>query len=123
MEFTREIYWNVGHGLTTLGPMYGLLLVALVLFAIGFLKRIKVYRLGQPLDRTDQRGEEIRTQLVENRLRDAGLPADPIPGGDIEPANALLGDRGDVRHARTALGGGNCQGTDLARDYLRIRSG
>ena len=67
MEFTREIYWNVGHGFTTLAPMYGLLLVALAVFVFGFVKRIKVYRLGQALDRTDQRGERIK-DLLENVL-------------------------------------------------------
>ena len=60
MEFTREIYWNVGHGVLTLAPMYGLLLVALGVFVLGCLKRIKVYRLGQPVDRTDRRGERIQ---------------------------------------------------------------
>ena len=63
MEFTREIYWNVGHGFTTLAPMYGLLLVALVFFVLGCLKRLKVYRIGQPLDRTDHRGERIKNLL------------------------------------------------------------
>ena len=67
MEFTREIYWNVGHGFTTLAPMYGLLLVALAVFVFGFMKRIKVYRLGQSLDRTDQRGGRIK-HLLENVL-------------------------------------------------------
>lgn len=79
MEFTREIYWNVGHGLTTLGPMYGLLLVALIIFAIGFLKRIKVYRLGQPLDRTDQRGERIK-HLLETVLLQTKVFRVPGPG-------------------------------------------
>ncbi len=63
MEFTREIYWNVGHGFTTLAPMYGLLLVALAVLVQGCLKRIKTYRLGQPLDRTDQRTTRIRNLL------------------------------------------------------------
>lgn len=63
MEFTREIYWNVGHGFTTLVPMYGLLLVALAFFVLGCLKRIKIYRIGQPLDRTDHRGERIKNLL------------------------------------------------------------
>ena len=67
MEFTREIYWNVGHGFATLVPMYGLLLVALAVFVLGWIKRIKVYRLGQPLDRTDQRGERIK-HLIETVL-------------------------------------------------------
>ncbi|MCL2457536.1 MAG: heterodisulfide reductase-related iron-sulfur binding cluster [Desulfobulbus sp.] len=63
MEFTREIYWNVGHGFATLAPMYGLLAVAVVIFALGLIKRIKVYRLGLPLDRTDQRRERIKHML------------------------------------------------------------
>ncbi|ADW16912.1 protein of unknown function DUF224 cysteine-rich region domain protein [Desulfobulbus propionicus DSM 2032] len=79
MEFTREIYWNVGHGFTTLAPMYGLLLVALTIFVIGFLKRIKVYRLGQPLDRTDQRGERIK-YLLENVLLQTKVMRVPGPG-------------------------------------------
>lgn len=54
MEFTREIYWNVGHGLTTLGPMYLLALAALTVLAYGTFERIKVYRQGQSLDRTDE---------------------------------------------------------------------
>ena len=31
MEFTREIYWNVGHGLTTLVPMYLLTFAAVAM--------------------------------------------------------------------------------------------
>ena len=69
MEFTREIYWNVGHGFTTLAPMYGLLLVALVFLVLGCLKRLKVYRLGQPLDRTDQRAERIKHALATALLQ------------------------------------------------------
>ena len=69
MEFTREIYWNVGHGVLTLAPMYGLLLVALGVFVLGCLKRIKVYRLGQPVDRTDRRGERIRHLLATALLQ------------------------------------------------------
>jgi Fe-S oxidoreductase/nitrate reductase gamma subunit len=63
MEFTREIYWNVGHGFTTLGPMYLLFVVALAAFVVGFRKRIPIYRLGQPLDRTDQRGARVKDML------------------------------------------------------------
>ncbi len=54
MEFTREIYWNVGHGLTTLAPMYLLALAALSVLAYGAFRRIRIYKLGQPLNRTDQ---------------------------------------------------------------------
>lgn len=63
MEFTREIYWNVGHGFTTLGPMYLLFAAAVAALVYGFRKRLSVYRLGQPLDRTDQPGERIRDML------------------------------------------------------------
>jgi len=63
MEFTREIYWNVGHGFATLAPMYGLLLVAVVIFALGLVKRLKVYRLGLPLDRTDHRRARMKHML------------------------------------------------------------
>jgi Fe-S oxidoreductase/nitrate reductase gamma subunit len=54
MEFTREIYWNVGHGAGTLLPMYLLILASIVVLVNAFLKRIKVYKQGQPLDRLDQ---------------------------------------------------------------------
>lgn len=64
MEFTREIYWNVGHGLTTLGPMYILLVAALVVFVYGCRKRLKVYRQGLPLKRWDQPGRRIKNLLA-----------------------------------------------------------
>lgn len=79
MEFTREIYWNVGHGFTTLAPMYGLLLAAVAVFVFGFRKRLKVYRLGQALGRTDQRGERIK-QLVETVLLQTKVFRVPGPG-------------------------------------------
>ncbi len=79
MEFTREIYWNVGHGFTTLVPMYGLLLLALAVFVHGSLKRIKVYKLGQSLDRTDQRGERIKA-LLNNVFLQTKVYRVPGPG-------------------------------------------
>ncbi len=53
MEITREIYWNVGHGAWTLIPMYLLTAAALAVFARGVWLRIRVYRQGQALSRTD----------------------------------------------------------------------
>lgn len=79
MEFTREIYWNVGHGFTTLAPMYGLLLVAFAFLVHGCLQRIKVYRLGQSLDRTDQRGTRI-TNLLEKVFLQTSVSRVPGPG-------------------------------------------
>ena len=54
MEFTREIYWNVGHGVTTLLPMYLLTLASIAVLVNAFMKRIKVYKQGQAVDRLDQ---------------------------------------------------------------------
>ncbi len=54
MELTREIYWNVGHGLTTLVPMYLLTFSAVALLINEFVARIKVYKQGKTALRTDQ---------------------------------------------------------------------
>lgn len=62
MEATREIYWNVGHGVVPL--MYALAALAFVVLAWGFYSRTKVYRRGTPLDRLDDLGGRIRSLLV-----------------------------------------------------------
>ncbi len=67
MEFTREIYWNVGHNAWTLVPMYLFAIAAIGLLIKGFLRGIDVYKLGMPLNRTDQLGRRIRLML-ENVL-------------------------------------------------------
>ena len=67
MEFTREIYWNIGHGAGTLVPMYLLTLVALGVLGYGFAQRLKVYKQGQPLNRLGQLPQRI-TNLVKNVL-------------------------------------------------------
>jgi Fe-S oxidoreductase/nitrate reductase gamma subunit len=61
MQATREIYWNVGHGVT--GPMYMMAAVALALCAIGLYRRVPVYRLGKPLDRLDRLPVRLRLLL------------------------------------------------------------
>ncbi|MEK6247586.1 MAG: hypothetical protein N2C12_05355, partial [Planctomycetales bacterium] len=53
MEFTREIYWNVGHGATTLVPMYLFTLAAVALIVNEAWQRIEAYRQGSPVNRTD----------------------------------------------------------------------
>jgi Fe-S oxidoreductase/nitrate reductase gamma subunit len=65
MEFTREIYWNVGHGAATLVPMYVLVIAAIAVLAWGFLKRRAVYRLGRPLNRSDNPGGRAKTMLSQ----------------------------------------------------------
>lgn len=80
MEITREIYWNIGHGPATLVPMYLFATVALAVLVFGFARRLKIYRLGRPLLRTDQPlarfGEMLRTMLLQTkvlRVRGPGL--------------------------------------------------
>ncbi len=63
MEFTREIYWNVGHGPWTLVPMYLLVIAAFAVLVGEFRRRLAVYRQGLPLDRTDQLGARIGDML------------------------------------------------------------
>jgi Fe-S oxidoreductase/nitrate reductase gamma subunit len=53
MEFSREIYWNIGQQAIVLVPMYAFTALAMGILVWGFWKRIKVYRQGKPLNRTD----------------------------------------------------------------------
>ncbi|MBW6511473.1 MAG: 4Fe-4S dicluster domain-containing protein [Desulfuromonadaceae bacterium] len=72
MEFTREIYWNVGSSAGVLIPMYLLTFFAFVILGYGFWQRIKVYRQGQELNRTDQLDRRIidtvRSILLQSKL-------------------------------------------------------
>ncbi|MBT8355612.1 MAG: electron transporter, partial [Desulfofustis sp.] len=63
MEFTREIYWNVGHGPLTLVPMYLLALGAMIFVARSFYIRSKVYRLGKELNRFDNPGARVGSMI------------------------------------------------------------
>ena len=79
MEFTREIYWNVGHGAGTLVPMYVLLLAALCILVWGCWQRIKIYRLGRELQRIDDLPRrvvealyQVLAQLRVMRVKGAG---------------------------------------------------
>jgi len=63
MEFTREIYWNVGHNAGTLVPMYLFAFTAIGLLVRGFLKRIEIYKQGLPLIRTDQPARRLLHML------------------------------------------------------------
>jgi len=61
MELTREIYWNVGHGV--LIPMYLLALAAFIVAGWGIRKRLRVYRQGRPLWRPVAPGARIGALL------------------------------------------------------------
>lgn len=79
MEFTREIYWNVGHGAGTLVPMYLLVIVAIGVVVKMFLQRREVYRQGLPLNRIDQPAERVRDMLV-NALLQKKVTNVKVPG-------------------------------------------
>ena len=45
MEATREIYWNVGHGVVL--PMYLITLLAFAACGYGCWKRVELYRQAE----------------------------------------------------------------------------
>ena len=67
MEFTREIYWNVGHGALTLIPMYLLAIAAVTILVKGFWQRIAVYKQGREMERSDNLGARI-SEMITNML-------------------------------------------------------
>lgn len=67
MEFTREIYWNVGHGVATLVPMYLLAIGAFAYIGYAFWKKMEVYKQGQAMNRFDEPWQRAR-YMVENLL-------------------------------------------------------
>jgi Fe-S oxidoreductase/nitrate reductase gamma subunit len=72
MEASREIYWNVGHGWMTLVPMYLLTIGAMAVLVYGFMQRLKVYRQGKAINRTDNFGarlaDAIQSVLLQNKV-------------------------------------------------------
>jgi len=60
MEATREIYWNVGHGVVW--PMYVFSFIAMAVCVYGFYRRLVVYRQGKRLNRFDRL--RVRVNLV-----------------------------------------------------------
>jgi Fe-S oxidoreductase/nitrate reductase gamma subunit len=78
MEVTREIYWNVGHGVVWF--MYLFSLIAMGICVWGFYRRFPVYRQGKPLSRLDQLPRRITlmlkdmlTQAKVTRVLNAGI--------------------------------------------------
>jgi Fe-S oxidoreductase/nitrate reductase gamma subunit len=78
MEATREIYWNIGHGVVI--PMYILAFAAFGVMAWGFWKRLPVWRQGKALNRFDRYEERVK-RMISNvfsqekifRVREGGL--------------------------------------------------
>ena len=77
MDFTREIYWNVGHGVVL--PMYLFAAITLAILIYGFIKRIRVYRQGKPLQRLDHLPARI-VRLVKRGLGQLRVMLVKAPG-------------------------------------------
>jgi len=78
MEATREIYWNVGHGVVL--PMYLLAMAAFGLLVWGVRQRLAHWRQGKPLNRFDRPQERLRRMVAEvlaqkkvARVREGGV--------------------------------------------------
>ena len=63
MEATRQLYWNIGHGV--IAPMYLLLLFASGVMAWGGRQRLQIWRQGKVCDRFDRYDERIKQMLAE----------------------------------------------------------
>ena len=77
MEATREIYWNVGHGV--LLPMYLFTLLAFAALGYGFYRRVEVYRKGKALNRLDDLGLRL-TLFLKNLFGQFKVMRVPGPG-------------------------------------------
>ena len=78
MEATREIYWNIGHGVVL--PMYQLALAAFGIMAWGFWQRLPIWRQGKALDRFDRFDERVKRMVAEvfsqsriSRVKEGGI--------------------------------------------------
>ncbi len=68
MEATREIYWNVGHGVIV--PMYFFAFIAIAVLLYGFYRRFATYKLGKALNRLDRLPQRI-SLLLKNTFAQA----------------------------------------------------
>ncbi|HWR01667.1 MAG TPA: (Fe-S)-binding protein [Chlorobaculum sp.] len=79
METTREIFWNVGHGVVPV--MYLLALAAAIGMAQGFRQRFRIWMQGKPRERFDRPAQRLGSFFIDTfsqrkvlRVRDGGLP-------------------------------------------------
>ena len=77
MEATREIYWNVGHGVIL--PMYFFAFIAIAVLLYGFYRRFATYKLGKALNRLDRLPQRIFL-LLKNMFAQVQVLRVPGPG-------------------------------------------
>jgi len=61
MDITREIFWNVGTWVRW--PVYLLGLIVVIIFVRGLIKRIRLWKMGRPENRTDKIAKRIISVL------------------------------------------------------------
>jgi Fe-S oxidoreductase/nitrate reductase gamma subunit len=77
MEITREIFWNVGGW--TRWPVYGLGLIVVIIFVLGLVKRIRLWRTGKPENRYDHIGRRVWS-FLSSGLFHGRILKEPYPG-------------------------------------------
>jgi Fe-S oxidoreductase/nitrate reductase gamma subunit len=77
LEATREIYWNVGHGVIV--PMYIFAFAAIAVLLYGFYRRFATYRQGKALNRLDRLPERLFL-LLKNMFAQVQVLRVPGPG-------------------------------------------
>ncbi|NIP58778.1 MAG: 4Fe-4S dicluster domain-containing protein, partial [Gemmatimonadetes bacterium] len=76
-EATRTVQWNVDGWMV--GLMYASMAVALVVCAYGVWRRVRIWRLGRPVDRFDRPWRRLERTLVD-ALGQASVMDRPLPG-------------------------------------------
>ena len=74
---TRVVQWNTTPAMIWF--MYVTMVVALGIFAYGVWRRVRLWRLGKPIDRWDRPGERLKLVLVRG-LGQTSLLKDRFPG-------------------------------------------
>ena len=77
MTYTREFYWNVGHGVIL--PMFMFVALTAAILVYGIIRRIRIYRKGKPLPRLDHLPTRI-ARLVERGLGQLRVMIVKAPG-------------------------------------------
>jgi Fe-S oxidoreductase/nitrate reductase gamma subunit len=77
MEITREIFWNVGAGVRI--PVYLLGLIVIVILIYGFVKHVRLWRIGKPENRVDKPFKRIGSFLLFG-LGHKRILKEPYPG-------------------------------------------
>jgi Fe-S oxidoreductase/nitrate reductase gamma subunit len=62
MEITREIFWNVGSGVRI--PVYLLGLIVVIILIYGFVKHVRLWRIGKPENRIDKPFKRILSVIL-----------------------------------------------------------